>query len=99
MSRSKVTLLFHFVLVVCGDAFITSGRLLNSGKSSLSVALAEEDIQTTLSIPSWEDLHDLFEQHQQFASRRDEAKKPLVTLYRDTNGWCPFANEFGWPWK
>ncbi len=91
MSRSKVTLLFHFVLVVCGDAFVTSGRRLNWGKSSLSVALAEEDIQTMSSIPSWEDLHDLLERHPQFASWRDESKKPLVTLYRDTNGWCPFC--------
>jgi glutathione S-transferase len=36
-------------------------------------------------------LNDLLEQHQQHGSKQDEAKKPLVTLYPDTNGWCPFC--------
>ena len=39
--------------------------------------------------PSWEELsHTLSTQS---SAAADSSRKPLVTLYRDTNGWCPFC--------
>ena len=48
----------------------------------LNVATTEDQVSTT--VPSWTDLTDLL-------PSKDDAPKPLVTLYRDTNGWCPFC--------
>lgn len=43
---------------------------------------------TTISPPSWEELSDtLTERTEQF----QPPTPPKVTLYRDTNGWCPFC--------
>ncbi len=41
----------------------------------------------TTDVPSWESLQSELETIQS----SDEEKKPLLTLYRDTNGWCPFC--------
>jgi glutathione S-transferase len=52
--------------------------------SSFSATIQEKDdiLTTTESLPSWEELKEMLPEN-------DIA--PKVTLYRDTNGWCPFC--------
>ena len=38
--------------------------------------------------PSWEDLSSLLSSS---SEENQEEVKPVITLYRDTNGWCPFC--------
>eukprot|EP00545_Synedropsis_sp_CCMP1620_P002887 CAMPEP_0119008036 /NCGR_PEP_ID=MMETSP1176-20130426/3419_1 /TAXON_ID=265551 /ORGANISM="Synedropsis recta cf, Strain CCMP1620" /LENGTH=494 /DNA_ID=CAMNT_0006960293 /DNA_START=55 /DNA_END=1539 /DNA_ORIENTATION=+ len=55
-----------------------------------TTATSEEDSTSIISPvpPSWDELSDVL----LTASNNDEeTPTPLVTLYRDTNGWCPFC--------
>jgi len=51
---------------------------------AIASAVAEQTI--TSSPPSWDDLAAILE-----ASSVKQQQEPVVTLYRDTNGWCPFC--------
>lgn len=57
---------------------------------SLRVASATEEATTAL-LASWDDLQDRFSRQQQTEPPPPQQQQPLVTLYRDTNGWCPFC--------
>lgn len=51
--------------------------------STDSAAVADASIESTTDGFSWESFEDKF--------TSDEVPTPLLTLYRDTNGWCPFC--------
>lgn len=64
----------------CTLSFVTSS--VKPSFPLLSATVAET--LTTTQPPSWEEL-------QENLSEVESDEQPLVTLYRDTNGWCPFC--------
>lgn len=83
--------------VLSADAFAASARNTlaaattgarrqwRAAPSSLK-ASPESSITVTSTPPSWDDLSTAIH-----ADTAESPEKPLVTLYRDTNGWCPFC--------
>ena len=67
------------------EAFTTGSRRASffSRAKDVSATLAEPSSST---IPSWEELQALLKKND-----KKEDVQPLVTLFRDTNGWCPFC--------
>jgi len=98
---------FSLVLLICAlsaDAFAASARnspaaavtgarqqwhsfLGRSIRTTAALKAVENSITVTSTPPSWDDLSAALHA----ADTVDSPKKPLVTLYRDTNGWCPFC--------
>mmetsp|Transcript_36858 Transcript_36858/g.89312 ORF Transcript_36858/g.89312 Transcript_36858/m.89312 type:complete len:648 (+) Transcript_36858:4705-6648(+) len=70
-------------------------RLSLAGTATISQE--EQELTTTRSsctaLPSWEELEALLLQQEKETIKGEEmpTKPPLVTLFRDTNGWCPFC--------
>jgi glutathione S-transferase len=58
--------------------FFTRSRL-----ESAATTTAQTTGSQSVSLPSWEDLA--------ARSASPEQREPVLTLYRDTNGWCPFC--------
>jgi len=70
----------------------------NEVRLRMSSSVASEEINTNirkvkdLCPPSWDDLTShVDEMKENDESAVNENLTPLVTLYRDTNGWCPFC--------
>lgn len=59
--------------------------------SSTSEDSAGRGIAVASAPPSWDALSHALLDAQAGDDSRPSPKKPLVTLYRDTNGWCPFC--------
>uniref|UniRef100_A0A7S2XX44 GST N-terminal domain-containing protein n=1 Tax=Fibrocapsa japonica TaxID=94617 RepID=A0A7S2XX44_9STRA len=74
------------------SSFIQSKNIFQDSASSfrrvghLFSTVEDAATKTIVYPPSWEDLYGLIE-----STNNLEEKKPLLTLYRDTNGWCPFC--------
>ncbi|OEU21517.1 glutathione S-transferase [Fragilariopsis cylindrus CCMP1102] len=71
-----------------GDTGTVDGLVLSSSSSSSSTT-SEATIIDTSGIPSWESLESELEHFRSNVVEKE--KPPLLTLYRDTNGWCPFC--------
>eukprot|EP00536_Pseudo-nitzschia_multiseries_P016503 jgi/Psemu1/221512/e_gw1.1135.3.1 len=74
-------------------AFVRGGGLTSASSVSSEIAATtasegETATAPTSTAPSWEDLESSLET---IRSQAGEEKKPVLTLYRDTNGWCPFC--------
>ena len=82
---SNLTLLWTLFLVSpsCTSSFVT---LSVGTKPSFGLSAGSAVVETLTAPPSWEELQ---EQLSVVEGGNDE--EPLVTLYRDTNGWCPFC--------
>eukprot|EP00550_Attheya_septentrionalis_P003176 CAMPEP_0198286150 /NCGR_PEP_ID=MMETSP1449-20131203/5290_1 /TAXON_ID=420275 /ORGANISM="Attheya septentrionalis, Strain CCMP2084" /LENGTH=492 /DNA_ID=CAMNT_0043983795 /DNA_START=15 /DNA_END=1493 /DNA_ORIENTATION=+ len=65
-----------------GLFFGTRSRLQFAQFAATTTAEVAETSQS-VSLPSWEDLA--------ARSASPEQREPVLTLYRDTNGWCPFC--------
>ena len=96
----RFDLLLSIALIILGpsaNAFAASSSGLlrpffsASKQRSTHVARAtaslKGDIVVTSTPPSWDELSAAVQRY----SEASESPKPLVTLYRDTNGWCPFC--------
>jgi len=64
----------------------------SSALSSSTTTVSEERTESTINTvsptpPSWDELSDALKA----SDNNDASPEPLVTLYRDTNGWCPFC--------
>mmetsp|Transcript_13709 Transcript_13709/g.38585 ORF Transcript_13709/g.38585 Transcript_13709/m.38585 type:complete len:546 (-) Transcript_13709:293-1930(-) len=68
-----------------GSSTVAPKSTFASTATSTSKLAAATTAETE--IPSWEDLESKLEGIQS----QMEEKKPVLTLYRDTNGWCPFC--------
>merc|ERR1719464_1166649 len=76
-----------------------SSTAISSSSATTTTTITEDTDDTTdiVVIPSWENLKSELDsiittsyedkQHEQ----QEQKEQPLLTLYRDTNGWCPFC--------
>lgn len=71
-----------------------SSSLIGRGGASSSLPLSDTAAATgtgtTETVPSWESLESELGEIRSSIIHGEE-KKPVLTLYRDTNGWCPFC--------
>merc|ERR1711966_226347 len=57
-----------------------------------AVAKAKASCESGSAVPpTWDDLSNTLRDATADDNSNEPSKKPLVTLYRDTNGWCPFC--------
>uniref|UniRef100_A0A7S0BWH7 GST N-terminal domain-containing protein n=1 Tax=Proboscia inermis TaxID=420281 RepID=A0A7S0BWH7_9STRA len=75
-SLIAVSILYH----------ATSAFTQPTSASSRSTSLHAIAPAATVSVPSWVDLGESLP-----SDSTSTPEQPLVTLYRDTNGWCPFC--------
>ena len=82
----SVSLIIFACFVGYTDAF-TFGSFNKQHTKQTQVLHAIEEA-TTISSSSWEELSDTLTKR---TEQSTPPKPPKVTLYRDTNGWCPFC--------
>eukprot|EP00548_Thalassiothrix_antarctica_P014013 CAMPEP_0194168546 /NCGR_PEP_ID=MMETSP0154-20130528/3473_1 /TAXON_ID=1049557 /ORGANISM="Thalassiothrix antarctica, Strain L6-D1" /LENGTH=522 /DNA_ID=CAMNT_0038879709 /DNA_START=6 /DNA_END=1574 /DNA_ORIENTATION=+ len=90
---TKTTKAIHARKVIIERGIITSNdkqrRFPFLFSTAAAVESSEETTASTIEAPSiplsWDDLTNKLEKED------DDTKTSLVTLYRDTNGWCPFC--------
>ena len=71
-----------------GSVLIPKSSSLFSSSSTTSSSILE-DPAVIVAPPSWDELSEHLTEIQQ--SSNEEGPVPLITLFRDTNGWCPFC--------
>jgi len=99
MHFNSVGLIFltKLLLTTCFSFFPQSQRRKRSSNTAFFTS-AVEKLETTqqdvlkINIPSWENLsNDLDSITSDQELEIKDNRTPLLTLYRDTNGWCPFC--------
>ena len=99
MHFNSVGLIFltKLLLTTCFSFFPQSQRIKRSSNTAFFTSTVEtlettqQDVLKT-NIPSWEDLsNDLDSITSDQELEIKDNRTPLLTLYRDTNGWCPFC--------
>eukprot|EP00531_Pseudo-nitzschia_arenysensis_P004020 CAMPEP_0116131766 /NCGR_PEP_ID=MMETSP0329-20121206/9185_1 /TAXON_ID=697910 /ORGANISM="Pseudo-nitzschia arenysensis, Strain B593" /LENGTH=492 /DNA_ID=CAMNT_0003626227 /DNA_START=297 /DNA_END=1775 /DNA_ORIENTATION=- len=77
----------------CAQGFVARSPSTSSSKPAFvsfrggKVAATAANVEAE-KVPSWESLESKLEE---LKSSNGEEKKPVLTLYRDNNGWCPFC--------
>lgn len=61
---------------------------VRGGDAAVASPLSAEASSDAEKVPSWEALESELEELRKSSG---EEEKPVLTLYRDTNGWCPFC--------
>ena len=72
-------------------AALSSRLVVSPLHSASSATVVEPPPPSTTTVSSWEDLSKRLATSSVDASSSSVPNPPQVTLYRDTNGWCPFC--------
>jgi glutathione S-transferase len=91
--------LFHGLTATAafGGPFFSRNRYCSVSLLASSATTTEESTTTkttSTGVPSWDDLASIFKSlttNEDNSSTFEDTRKPMVTLYRDSNGWCPFC--------
>lgn len=98
-----ILLALSSICALFADAFATSAPTKGRGRNFFGIiskattaassqgSITRSCITATSTPPSWDELSDALRNDITCADDDDKSQKPLVTLYRDTNGWCPFC--------
>jgi len=63
----------------------------DSQPPATTTSSSSESFRVRSNPPSWDDLASVLEELSPLKEGEDTSQEPQLTLYRDTNGWCPFC--------